>query len=125
MLHTSKDAETLTRTILALKFFITGDIATPARAEIVLAVQPRGQGVALSPGTSSVLDQVVPVQEILRFPVVATHNATGDYVQVDTKDLDTRSQRKMKEGDEIALSMICSVANAIQIFGTINQWFKQ
>ena len=125
ILHTAEDAETLTRTIIDARFFITGDLATPVRAETVLSVWPRGQQVALDPTTSTALDQDVPTQEILRFPAIATHNATGDYVQVDSYHIDTKAMRKLKEGDEVVLSFKASSSSAIQILAVINQWFKQ
>ena len=39
-LHTAEDAKTLIRTMIQLKAFITGDIATPVRGEVVIGIAP-------------------------------------------------------------------------------------
>ena len=124
-LHTAEDAKTLIRTYARIKAFITGDIALPIRGEGVISVAPAGTTVADNPTTSQSLDNARPMQELVRFPFVATHNATGDYVQVDTIEIDTKAMRKLKQGDVIRLSHIASTANAIQLYGTVDLWFKE
>ena len=124
-LHTAEDAKTLIRTMIQLKAFITGDIATPVRGEVVIGIAPGGTQVAEAPSTSQALDNNATLQEIARFPMVACHNATGDYVWVDTIDIDTKAMRKLKAGDTVTIRHVASTASAIQLFGVVQMWFKE
>ncbi len=125
IIHTAEDTKTLVRTLIQLTVFMSGDLATPIRGEIVLAVAPNGVTVVDEPNTVQSLDNNVPLQEIARFPLLATHNATGDYVQTQFIDLDIKAMRKLKEEDQLQIRAIAASASSIRLFGIIYQWFKE
>ena len=124
ILHTAEDRETLTRIIIRLRAWMTGDFATPVRGQWQISVWPRGQQVALDPATTESLDRVVPLQEIAAGPVVAAHD-TAAFSYSDTVVLDTKAMRKMMEGDELVMSFSVASSNSINWMATVYQWYKE
>ena len=123
IIHTVTDAETLVRTRVSLYHYGTASGSTRKIGTFIIAKAPAGNSV-VSAGTSTLLDQSVTMEDILRIPSVCFYDTTNGLVTIDRIELDTKAMRKLKPGDEIHwISLAKATGSEIYVF--IDQWFKQ
>ena len=135
-LHIAEDAKTLIRTLLDINlgYLVSNVNDRYDTVDLLLAVRPSGQQVAGSTLSASV-DRVVAIQEIARWTVgvrcwkdIPATGGSASQIGQQTRNIhaDISAMRKLKETDNISLSVIAGTNdNEVKIDGNIYMWFKE
>ena len=125
VLHVAEDAKTLVRILIDGNFFPGATQTTPQdqTVEIMLRVNPQGV-VVITPSGATGLDQSVGINEISSSMfTVGQLSIEAWWMHPYRRDI--KAQRKLRENDEIALSLVCDLSNRVLFTGLIYMWFKE
>ena len=122
ILHTSKEKETLIRTIIQL--MIKGVANSGVHLyEMLIAIAPGGTSLS-NANLATGLDGTPRPQEIFRHKGIVGF-ATDFSAEAVLVEKDIKAQRKLQNLDQLQLTFIADDAVALRVTGIIIQFFKQ
>ncbi len=123
-MHTVTEAETLTRSRITGTIIYNGSADNVSMA-LALHILRNGNQVMDVLSTAEVLDQVEPLEVVLRdIYAGGYHTAVGVQIPIRV-EIDTKSQRKMKAGDLLVLAVVANGATSqFDVRLEITNWFK-